>query len=159
MAARVNAALALLTVACSRSPEVRPVDDTTRDAPDVAFVHLFEWRWSDIAKECEAFLGPAGFSAVQISPPNEHAVLPGHPWWQRYQEVGYGLEASRSGTRDGISDMVSRCGKAGVDIYVDAVINHMTAQPSGTGSNGTQYTKYDYPATCLPPTTFMLRRV
>jgi alpha-amylase len=34
----------------------------------------------------------------------------------------------------------------GVDIYVDAVINHMTNYPSpGVGSNGTAYSKYDYP--------------
>jgi alpha-amylase len=42
--------------------------------------------------------------------------------------------------------MVSRCRAAGVDIYVDAVINHMTAG-AGTGSNGTVYTKYNYPGT------------
>lgn len=32
-----------------------------------AFVHLFEWKWPDIAKECESWLGPKGFAAVQIS--------------------------------------------------------------------------------------------
>lgn len=31
-----------------------------------AIVHLFEWRWDDIASECEEFLGPAGFKAVQV---------------------------------------------------------------------------------------------
>jgi alpha-amylase len=42
--------------------------------------------------------------------------------------------------------MVNRCAAVGVGIYVDAVINHMTNFPSpGTGSNGTAYTKYDYP--------------
>jgi len=40
---------------------------------------------------------------------------------------------------------VRRCANAGVDIYVDAVINHMTGQARGVGSNGTSYTKYDYP--------------
>jgi hypothetical protein len=35
-------------------------------------VHLFEWKWADIANECEAFLGPKGFCAVQVSPPMEH---------------------------------------------------------------------------------------
>lgn len=25
-----------------------------------AMVHLFEWRWVDIANECENFLGPNG---------------------------------------------------------------------------------------------------
>uniref|UniRef100_A0A3Q2QVQ5 alpha-amylase n=1 Tax=Fundulus heteroclitus TaxID=8078 RepID=A0A3Q2QVQ5_FUNHE len=30
-------------------------------------VHLFEWRWADIAAECERFLGPNGFGGVQVS--------------------------------------------------------------------------------------------
>jgi alpha-amylase len=110
-----------------------------------AFVHLFEWRWTDIARECETYLGPAGFSGVQVSPPSEHAALAGAPWWERYQTVGYSLARSRGGTEAGFRDMVARCAAAGVDIYVDAVINHMTGQPSGTGSNGTTFTKYAYP--------------
>ena len=35
-------------------------------------VHLFEWKWTDIANECEVYLGPKGFCAVQTSPPMEH---------------------------------------------------------------------------------------
>lgn len=30
-------------------------------------VHLFEWKWNDIASECENFLGPYGFCGVQVS--------------------------------------------------------------------------------------------
>ncbi|KAL0200407.1 hypothetical protein M9458_003594, partial [Cirrhinus mrigala] len=30
-----------------------------------AIVHLFEWRWADIAAECERYLGPNGFGGVQ----------------------------------------------------------------------------------------------
>jgi len=113
--------------------------------PGGVFVHLFEWTWPDIAAECESFLGPKGFAAVQVSPPSEHAVLQGNPWWERYQTVGYGLDRSRSGTKVAFVDMVQRCARAGVVIYVDAVINHMTGQASGTGSNGTRFTKYSYP--------------
>jgi alpha-amylase len=40
------------------------------------FVHLFEWKWPDIATECETVLGPAGFKAVQVSPPQEHSLEP-----------------------------------------------------------------------------------
>lgn len=29
-------------------------------------VHLFEWKWTDIAAECERFLAPNGFSGVQV---------------------------------------------------------------------------------------------
>ena len=30
-------------------------------------VHLFEWKWDDIAAECENFLGPKGYAGVQVS--------------------------------------------------------------------------------------------
>jgi len=60
--------------------------------------------------------------------------------------VSYSIDRSRSGTRAEFVDMVNRCKTAGVDIYVDAVINHMTNFPSpGVGSNGTAYSKYEYP--------------
>lgn len=29
-------------------------------------VHLFEWKWDDIAAECERFLGPRGFGGIQV---------------------------------------------------------------------------------------------
>ena len=131
-------------------PAGRPVLDpayrpTGRGAAGDVFVHLFEWRWADVAAECEAVLGPAGVRAVQISPPQEHLVLPAAPWWQRYQPVSYSLGRSRSGTRAELVDMVNRCRAAGVEIYADAVINHMAAVQAGTGSNGTVFTKYEYP--------------
>lgn len=30
-------------------------------------VHLFEWKWDDIADECERFLGPKGYGGIQVS--------------------------------------------------------------------------------------------
>ena len=29
-------------------------------------VHLFEWKWTDIATECERYLGPNHFCGVQV---------------------------------------------------------------------------------------------
>lgn len=119
-------------------------------AGDVA-VHLFDWKWPDIARECENVLGPAGFAAVQVSPPNEHSITPSHDWSERYQPVSYSLGRSRSGTEAEFADMVTRCKAVGVGIIVDAVINHMTNFPSpGVGSNGTSYTKYSYPGLYTP---------
>ena len=115
------------------------------ERPGSVFVHLFEWRWTDIARECEEFLGPNGYDAVQVSPPNEHVLADGRPWWQRYQPVSYQL-TSRSGTRAEFAAMVDRCRVAGVDIYVDAVINHMAAVGSGTGIGGSTYTPYAFPS-------------
>ncbi|HET6283915.1 MAG TPA: alpha-amylase family protein [Polyangia bacterium] len=133
---------------CGCGDTANPMPPADNRAP--VSVHLFEWRWTDIAVECETNLGPAGFTAVQVSPPVEHAVLAGHPWWQRYQTVGYSVARSRSGTGEEFRDMVRRCAAAGVAIHVDAVINHMTAQSSGVGSNGTTYTKYSYPDLYAP---------
>jgi alpha-amylase len=111
------------------------------------FVQLFEWKWTDIALECEQWLGPHGFAAVQISPPSEHAEINTasnrFPWWERYQTVSYTLD-SRSGSRADFTAMVNRCRAAGVEIYADVLLNHMTAG-AGTGSAGTVYTKYSYP--------------
>jgi alpha-amylase len=111
------------------------------------FVQLFEWKWTDVATECEQWLGPHGFAAVQISPPQEHAEIDSggnqFPWWERYQPVSYTID-SRSGTRAEFADMVRRCRAVGVEIYADVILNHMAAG-SGTGSAGTVYTKYSYP--------------
>lgn len=87
------------------------------------FVHLFEWQWNAIASECENHLGPKGYAAVQVSPPQKS--VSGSQWWTRYQPVSYAIEG-RSGTRAEFASMVARCKAVGVDIYVDAVINHMS---------------------------------
>jgi alpha-amylase len=114
-------------------------------------VHLFEWKWTDIARECESVLGPAGVHAVQVSPPQEHSLVPSRDWSQRYQPVSYSIARSRSGSGAEFTDMVTRCRAIGVGIIVDAVINHMTNFPSpGVGSNGTAYTKYSYPGLYEP---------
>jgi alpha-amylase len=97
-------------------------------------VHLFEWKWADIARECENFLAPNGYAGVQISPPNENIIAPNRPWWERYQPVSYKL-VTRSGNEAAFSDMTRRCNAVGVRIYVDAVINHMSGM-SGTGTGG-----------------------
>ena len=133
----------------SLSPTYRPSGHMA--AGDV-FVHLFEWKWTDIAAECETVLGPAGYAAVQISPPQEHSLQPpNYTWSERYQPVSYSVARSRSGTGAEFADMVTRCKTAGVGIIVDAVINHMTNYPSpGTGSNSTAYSKYDYPGLYTP---------
>uniref|UniRef100_A0A673KDS1 alpha-amylase n=1 Tax=Sinocyclocheilus rhinocerous TaxID=307959 RepID=A0A673KDS1_9TELE len=83
-----------------------------------SIVHLFEWRWADIAEECERYLAPNGYGGVQISPPSESVVVsnPWQPWWQRYQPVSYNL-CSRSGTEAELKDMITRCNNVGVNIY------------------------------------------
>ncbi|KAL4429373.1 hypothetical protein ABPG77_005147 [Micractinium sp. CCAP 211/92] len=98
-------------------------------------VLLFEWSWADVAQECEEFLGPAGYKAVQVSPPQED--VPEDAWWSRYQPVSYKL-VSRSGSAAEFADMVRRCTAVGVEVVVDAVLNHMAnRQGGGRGRAGT----------------------
>jgi len=112
----------------------------------MAFVHLFEWKWDDIAKECEEFLGPKGYTAVQVSPPQEHKT--GSQWWTRYQPVSYNI-ISRSGDEAAFRNMTARCKAAGVGIYADGVINHMAAG-AGMGVGGTSYSNRNFPGTYSP---------
>jgi alpha-amylase len=111
-----------------------------------AIVQLFEWSWEDVANECETFLGPKGYKAAQISPPNEH--IEGSEWWTRYQPVSYEF-VSRSGDESQFKDMISRCKKANVGIIVDGVINHMAAG-SGKSIAGTTYTSRNFPGLFSP---------
>ncbi|CAH1276939.1 AMY2B [Branchiostoma lanceolatum] len=107
-----------------------------------AIVHLFEWRWIDIAEECERFLGPNGFGGVQVSPPSENIPIDSpyehRPWYERYQPVSYRLE-TRSGNDGEFRDMVHRCNQQGVRIYVDLVLNHMSALGCGYGTGGSYF--------------------
>ncbi|VDM68934.1 unnamed protein product [Strongylus vulgaris] len=101
-------------------------------------VHLFEWKWTDIAEECENFLQYYGYGAVQISPPNEHIMMNKDndmPWWVRYQPVSYKL-ISRSGNEDQFKDMVKRCNRVGVRIIADVVMNHMVGVGQRAGAYG-----------------------
>jgi len=88
------------------------------------FVKLWEWNYLDIARECQEYLGPNGFDAVQVSPVAEHIL--GYQWWTKYQPVSYGLN-TRSGTKEEFQYMVATCRAAGVEIIVDVILNHMAS--------------------------------
>ncbi len=112
--------------------------------------NLFEWPWTSVATECTGVLGPKGYGGVQVAPPEESVTVAGHPWWEVYQPVSYQL-TSRMGNRAQFASMVSTCHAAGVKVYADAVINHMTGQ-GNTGYGGSTFPdKYTYPGTYSYP--------
>ncbi|XP_034249941.1 alpha-amylase B-like isoform X2 [Thrips palmi] len=133
----------LATSWAQRQPNMAPGRST--------IVHLFEWKWTDVADECERFLAPKGYGAVQVSPVTENVVVwkdGMRPWWERYQPISYLLQ-TRSGTEEEFRAMVQRCNKAGVRTYVDVVLNHMTnehAKPVGTAGSTAQTTQKEFPA-------------
>jgi len=136
-----NIAKSLITTSLALTLPLLASTQAQTAAQPTTFVHLFEWSWQDIAQECEDFLGPKGYAAVQVSPPNEH--IQGAQWWTRYQPVSYQLE-SRGGTRAQFIDMVQRCNAVDVEIYADTLINHM-AFGSGTGVAGSSFGNKSYP--------------
>ena len=110
--------------------------------------NLWLWPWNSIATECTNVLGPAGYGAVQVAPPEDSVSVAGHPWWDIYQPAAYDLNG-RMGTRAQFISMVSACHAAGVKVYADAVINHMTGanQSSTTAYGGASFTNnYSYPS-------------
>lgn len=132
-------AAALVPLAATPAAAAPPGD---RDV----MANLFMWPWDSVAAECVNVLGPAGYGGVQVSPPQDSLKRSGgHPWWEVYQPAGYAL-TSRMGDRAAFENMVHACHAAGVKVYADAVINHMTGQGS-TSYGGKNFTKYDYPGT------------
>ncbi|VXB37659.1 Alpha-amylase [Microbacterium sp. 8M] len=105
---------------------------STPNGGDVV-ANLFEWNWHSVAAECTNVLGPKGYGAVQVAPPQDSVRLnqSTHPWWEVYQPVGYDLN-SRMGTAAQFAAMVTTCHNAGVKVYVDAVLNHMAGDNQTT---------------------------
>src|SRR5699024_10204750 len=131
----------LATAAGLQGPtEIQTQSESEENPENGAIVHLFQWNWDSVAAECTDFLGPNGYSGVQVSPPQEHVVIPSseggeYPWWQDYQPVSYQIDNTRRGTAEDFEDMVDTCADQGVRIYVDAVISHMTCPQEGSRSS------------------------
>ncbi|MGC5016572.1 carbohydrate-binding module family 20 domain-containing protein [Streptosporangium sp. DT93] len=111
-------------------------------------VKLWSWNWNSVARECTDVLGPAGFGAVQVSPPNDSMSKGGSVWWDVYQPARYTL-TSKFGNETAFRNMVDACHAAGVKVHADAVVNHMTGQGS-TSYGGYTFGKYDYPGLYSP---------
>jgi alpha-amylase len=149
--AAVATVAGLITLAGVVSAAARPSKHHNAKPLHDVVANLFEWNWPSVQRECTTVLGPAGYGAVQVAPPQDsvkrqhlgdgqNTIL--HPWWEVYQPVDYNL-TSRMGTEAQFKTMVSACRRAGVKVIVDAVINHMTGQ-GDTSYGGKHYTKYSY---------------
>src|SRR5262245_25856294 len=100
LAAAAFAATGLVTVAVAGGGTASAAV-TLNDSEVTA--NLWEWNWPSVAAACTDHLGPAGYGAVQVAPPQESVSLPtsadgAHPWYEVYQPVSYQL-TSRFGNR------------------------------------------------------------
>ncbi len=87
-------------------------------------IQMFEWPWVSLQGECTNTLGPEGIDWILVSPPQDS--ISGSTWWVNYQPVSYAID-NNLGNRAQFSAMVDACNAAGVQVIVDAVINHMSA--------------------------------
>jgi alpha-amylase len=142
-------------VSASASPRhhVRPIHDVQ--------ANLWEWNWRSVGRECTKVLGPRHYAGVQVAPPQDSLKRtdPGtegvlHPWWEVYQAIDYQL-TSRMGNENQFRHMVTTCRRAGVKVYVDAVINH-TAGQGHLSYGGKTYDQpgYRYPDAPYSPSDF-----
>ncbi|MDQ6772754.1 MAG: alpha-amylase family protein [Candidatus Dormibacteraeota bacterium] len=158
-AAVVVTAAALPVIAAGAEPgttQAPAAGDRGEHGRGDVIANLFEWNWLSVANECTTVLGPTGYGGVQVAPPEDSLfrtvaatpTTPQHPWWEVYQPVDYNL-TSRMGNEAQFKTMVAACRTAGVKVYVDAVINHMTGQGS-ISYGGVNYTHFEYPAAPSP---------
>jgi len=149
----MSAICALLLFCLSSITSAAPMN------PGTTFATLFNWRWTDVATECTKRLGPLGYGAVQVSPPQVSAYInevsgsgtpsapsptssapPQNPvWWDIYQPVDYTALNSAMGTQAQFAAMVTSCHQAGVRVYADVVINQMgggASTQAGVGYTG-----------------------
>ena len=135
----------------SAQPRHQPQSTASGPAHREVIANLWEWNWESVGKECTTVLGPKGYGGVQVAPPQDSlkrqrlgdgsdTVL--HPWWEVYQAVDYAL-TSRMGDEQQFRSMVSTCRKAGVRVYADVILNHMTGQ-GDTSYGGVTYQRYAY---------------
>lgn len=98
--------------------------------PNDTSVQMFQWKWKDLATECTQYLGPAGYGAIQISPPSASKVT--NAWWGVYQPVNYTSFNSVLGTEAELRSMIQACHNAGVRVYADVVVNQLAGDSSAT---------------------------
>lgn len=62
----MQVAILLSVISCLLVNYIHATKDPNSAGNRHTAVHLFEWKWTDIANECERFLGPYGYSGVQV---------------------------------------------------------------------------------------------
>lgn len=97
---------------------------------DGAILHAWCWSFNTIKQNMKAIKN-AGYTSIQTSPIN--AVIPGDNgskdlknWYFHYQPTDYTIGNYQLGTEDEFKAMAAEADKYGINIIVDAVLNHTT---------------------------------
>ena len=84
---------------------------------------LFDCPLKDV-KRLLPVIKRQGFNTVQISPLQRNKTDDTNGWWLLYQPLGFEI-GNRIGTKEELNDLCLEAKKYGINIVVDAVINHV----------------------------------
>ena len=83
---------------------------------------LFDCPLRDV-KRLLPIISKQGFNAVQVSPLQRNKEE-GDDWWLLYQPLGFDI-GNKIGTKEELNDLCNEANKYGINVIVDAVINHV----------------------------------
>ncbi len=84
---------------------------------------LFDCPLKDV-KRLLPMISRQGFNVVQVSPLQRTKPDYRNDWWLLYQPLGFEI-GNRIGTKEELYDLCQEANKYGINIVVDAVINHV----------------------------------
>ena len=121
-AATVNA------VVLTENAEVSAGDyDLADNIQDGVILHCFCWRYNDI-KAMLPEIAEAGFTSIQVSPPQEAGGT--GTWWWAYQPLGFYIGTSALGTKSELQSLCQEADNYGIKIVADVVANHLAGDHS-----------------------------
>ncbi|MGN0452302.1 MAG: starch-binding protein [Ruminococcus sp.] len=89
---------------------------------DGNILHCFCWKHTDI-KDMLPQIAEAGFTSVQVSPPQSTAGT--GSWWWFYQPQGFYIGSNAMGNKQTLTELCAEAEKYGIKIIVDIVANHL----------------------------------
>ena len=94
---------------------------------DGNILHCFCWKHTDII-EMLPEIAEAGFTSVQISPPQSTAGT--GTWWWFYQPQGFYIGSGAMGNKQTLIQLCTEAEKYGIKIIADVVANHLAGDHS-----------------------------
>ena len=89
---------------------------------DGNILHCFCWKHTDIIAMLPE-IAEAGFTSVQISPPQSTAGT--GAWWWFYQPQGFYIGSGAMGNKQTLTQLCTEAEKYGIKIIADVVANHL----------------------------------
>ncbi|MBD2102858.1 alpha-amylase family glycosyl hydrolase [Leptolyngbya sp. FACHB-261] len=154
-----NASIAQQPVPSSATERVRCNFSATPTPPAISsprvaearernvMVQLFDCRFKEIEAEIPNLVR-MGYSHIHVSPPQKSN--PADEWWGRYQPIDHTKIEGPLGTEAEFRSMNAAADRAGIDIVVDVVLNHMASYDKIVNLQFPRFSRADFhPQACI----------